>query len=42
MKTKHSWNRDESDDQNKAIHENMKARHTEPPWVACPYCGEKL
>jgi len=31
-----------TDEQAKITHERMKGRHKEPPWVACPYCGEKL
>jgi len=47
MKMKHSWNINdwkklEDDRDIEEIHENMKVRHKEPPWVACPYCGEKL
>jgi len=45
MKVKHKpLTLKEEKEVNKVVHEFLKNthRHKEPPWVACPYCGETL
>ncbi len=42
MKVKHKGTKSYSKEGTKLIHEAMKLKHKEPPWVACPMCGEPL